>query len=113
MGTLTYAGNAVAAFDDRTLWHVQSVLLSKLRRREIFTMTWDVEIDGAPARNTIVISDSIPLQFTYSATESIPLNREWIEQMVVHMNSTGNLRLIVEPKATSLTATASPAVLNS
>ena len=62
MGTLIYNGGISLAVDDRTMAHLQVVIINKLRRRESFTFTWD---DGA-LQTVYWIGPSIAIEFVYS-----------------------------------------------
>src|SRR5690606_14900521 len=75
MGSLHY-GSPPATFDldDRTLAHVELVVLAKLRRHESFALTIDDAKDG---RQTIWINSSSTLRFEF-ATKTHEINREWL-----------------------------------
>ncbi len=64
MGQLLY-GHQAASFEieDRTLAHVEAVILAKLRRNENFALTLESESGG---RDTIWLQHAATLRFTYS-----------------------------------------------
>ena len=96
MGQLIY-GNPTASFeiDDRTLAHVEAVVLAKLRRNESFALT--IEADHA-GRDTIWLSNAIMLRFTYT-TERPKVNRAWLDALIDTANSTAGMRIVPEPAA--------------
>jgi len=93
MGTLIYNGGVTLAIDDRTLSHLQVVIIDKLRRRESFTLTWD---DGA-TQTVCWVGQSIPLEFVYSGNRRPVLNRGWLELLALSANSNGGLMAVPEP----------------
>ncbi|HEV7741785.1 MAG TPA: hypothetical protein VGO65_05150 [Pseudolysinimonas sp.] len=94
MGQISY-GNQTASFEieDRTLAHVEAVVLAKLRRNESFAMTIEAEHGG---RDTIWLSASGQLRFTYTS-ERPPINRAWLDLLIDTANSTSGLRIVPEP----------------
>jgi hypothetical protein len=96
MGQLIY-GTQAASFDidDRTLAHVEAVVLAKLRRNESFALTIDTELGG---RETIWLSQAVQLRFSY-AGERPKINRVWLEALIDTANSTAGMRILPEPTA--------------
>ena len=95
MGSLHY-GSPPATFeiDDRTLAHVELVVLAKLRRNESFALSLDVPAGG---RTTIWINSAATLRFEFeSATHEI--NREWLEELIDSANTTVGMRVLPEPE---------------
>ena len=101
MGSLHY-GSPPASFeiDDRTLAHVELVVLAKLRRNESFALT----IDGAKdARQTLWVNQASTLRFEFgSATHEI--NREWLDELIDSANTTTGMRVLPEPAKKSSAA---------
>jgi hypothetical protein len=106
MGQLIYGTAPAIQIDDWGLQHLQAVMLTKLRRDESFSFSWDNEpdVDGdasQPRRGhhgTVWISKSTPLYFNYDGPRDRPLNREWLAALAVAASSsTGNFRLLSEP----------------
>lgn len=93
MGTLIYNGGISLAIDDRTLSHLQVVIINKLRRRESFTFTWD---DGG-TQTVCWIGQSVPLEFVYSGNRQPALNRGWLELLALSANSNAGLLALPEP----------------
>lgn len=96
MGQLIY-GTQAASFDidDRTLAHVEAVVLAKLRRNESFALT--IEPDGG-GRETIWLNQAVQLRFRYTA-ERPTINRVWLEALIDTANSTAGMRILPEPSA--------------
>ena len=83
---------------DRELAHLRVVIVTKLRRGEMFAFAVDGRIEGAgPGRRVLWLHPSIPLQFQFEGTAEEKLNREWLEELMSLANSGGNLRLTPEP----------------
>ncbi len=96
MGHLHY-GSPPASFElpDRTLAHVEYVILAKLRRNENFALTID-RPDGS--RERIWLSSAATLRFQFD-TVIADINREWLEQLIDSANSAGGMRISPEPGA--------------
>lgn len=82
-------------FDDRTLAHVEIVIIAKLRRQESFTLA--MVTDGG-ARTSIWLHPSSVLQFTYDVAAH-EINRAWLEELVDSANTPAGLRITPEPSA--------------
>ncbi|HEU0183346.1 MAG TPA: ATP-dependent DNA ligase [Agromyces mariniharenae] len=93
MGTLIYNGGISLAVDDRTMAHLQVVIINKLRRRESFTFTWD---DGAQ-QTVCWIAPSIAVEFVYSGNRRPALNRAWLELLALSANANTGLVAVPEP----------------
>ncbi|MEO5534649.1 MAG: hypothetical protein ABIR17_05900 [Pseudolysinimonas sp.] len=101
MGSLHY-GSPPATFelDDRTLAHVELVVLAKLRRHESFALTFDEEGAG---RSTLWISSASTLRFVFEtkpsqATLTAQINRQWLDEMIDSANTTAGMRIFPEPE---------------
>ncbi len=91
MGSLHY-GSPPASFDldDRTLAHVELVVLAKLRRNESFALTLD---DGH--RRSL---DDLDQRFVDSALRVraigvADINREWLEELIDSANTTAGMKI--------------------
>lgn len=94
MGQLLY-GSPPTAFEveDRTLAHVEIVVLAKLRRNESFALTLDRPDAG---RSTIWVGIHSDLQFHFDETEH-SVNRSWLEELIDSANTATGMRLVPEP----------------
>jgi hypothetical protein len=77
--------------DDRLLAHLQVVVITKLRRRESFAVSWR-QADGS-GRRTIWVNETLELVFEFSAPKLLELDRELLEQMTAQANSADGLDL--------------------
>ncbi|MEV1131725.1 ATP-dependent DNA ligase [Agromyces sp. NPDC049794] len=93
MGMLIYNGRMSLPVDDRTLAHLQAVVVNKLRRRESFAFTAMVD------RSEVVswIGTSTPLEFVYSGNRRPLLNRAWLELLAESASSNRGLVILPEP----------------
>lgn len=95
MGYLHYGSPPESfQFDDRTLAHVELVVLAKLRRNESFALTIDAPDDG---RQTIWINSSASLRFEFDTTK-VDVNREWLEELIDSANTTTGMKVLPEPE---------------
>jgi hypothetical protein len=94
VGQLLYGTPPVAFdLDDRTLAHVEVVVLAKLRRNESFACSFATEPDG---RSAIWLNPSSTLQFVFD-TVVTDINREWLDLLIDTANAPAGLRIIPEP----------------
>lgn len=94
MGQLLYGSPPVAfELDDRTLAHVEIVVLAKLRRNESFACSFETEGGG---RSAIWLNPSSTVQFVFdNATQKI--NREWLDLLIDTANTPAGLRVVPAP----------------
>ncbi|GAA1439656.1 DUF7882 family protein [Leifsonia poae] len=95
MGTLTYDG-ATIEFPDRLLAHLQIVIVTKLRRREGFAMTWQHPEDLDDGRSAIWLDASIPLHFTFDGPRPAAMSREWLSKLTDTANANTGLLVLDE-----------------
>jgi hypothetical protein len=95
VGILHY-GSTPASFsvDDRTLAHIELVILAKLRRRESLSLALNDETTSH--RQAMWISPDVTLRFEYHGPMP-EINRTWLQELVDTANSPGGLRLVPEP----------------
>lgn len=106
MGQLFYGTSPAIQIDDWGLRHLQTVILTKLRRDEAFSFSWDGEPgigggkagDPASSPGTIWVSRSSSLYFRFDDERTAPLNKRWLVQLAEAANGSGGLRLLPEPK---------------
>ena len=99
MGKLLYGLPPVEIeLTDRELAHVKVVIITKLRRSEMFTFTVDGRVESAPSgRRVIWIHPAIPIQFQFDGLGEDKLNRTWLEELMASANGGGSLRVSPEP----------------
>ncbi len=93
MGSLVYDDDRVAEFDDRTLAHLEVVIVNKLRRQESFPFTWTDETRTV----TVWVSPNTPLEFNFAGNRRPQLNREWVEELALAASSSTGLVVLPEP----------------
>lgn len=102
MGYLQYGNsNSRIVFDERTLAHLQIVVMAKLRRGESFFFSWLDDPALGDGRSSIWMSTSIPMFFHFDEMARHELNREWLELLTASANSAQGLYLVDEPGRTT------------
>ncbi len=95
MGHLHYGSPATSfEIDDRTLTHVELVVLAKLRRNESFALTVDGE---KGARQTLWVNASSTLRFELGSAIT-EINRVWLDELIDSANTTTGMRILPEPE---------------
>lgn len=96
MGHLHY-GASPASFElpDRTLAHVEFVVLAKLRRNETFALLIEGD-DGSRQRIWISPASTLRFEFEGAVTD---INREWLEELIDTANSASGMRIVPESTA--------------
>lgn len=98
MGTLYYGdGRRPIVLEDRTLAHVKTIIVSKLRRGEAFAMNWDKSVSDGSGRHTIWLNPAIVIEFEFDGSIPPTLNRVWLELLADSAASNQGLRVIPEP----------------
>ena len=93
MGQLHYGTPPeVFELDDRTLAHLEIVVLAKLRRNESFALVLERPQGG---RTTLWVSIHGALQFVFGAGTH-EINREWLEVLIDSANSPAGLKITPE-----------------
>ncbi|WP_394554172.1 hypothetical protein ACDF64_06350 [Agromyces sp. MMS24-JH15] len=111
MGTLYYGDSGTPiGIEDRALAHLKIAIVTKLRRGESFTLSWQHDDDQPRGRSTLWLSPSIPLRFVFDEPVAPDLSREWIEELMRSANSTGGIQLISEHLDTEPTVAATQEV---
>jgi hypothetical protein len=100
MGKLIYGTNgAEYEFDDRLLAHLRIVIVTKFRRRESFTLTWELGTERGGGRISLWLDPSIPLQFHFFGSKEPSLNRAWVDALASISASSVGLIPLPEPGA--------------
>lgn len=95
MGSLHY-GSERLELDDRTLAHVQLVIVSKLRKNESFLLSWSVAPGRGSGRYSLWIDTGFPIMFRFEGSRVIRLNRAWLDAMMEHSYTVAGLELMPE-----------------
>ena len=93
MGQFVYNSNSTFTIDDRTLAHLQVVILDKLRRNESFAL----DLHDDRHIQTLWITQRSALAFHYSGNRRPALNHDWLELMSAEAGLGGVLRVLPEP----------------
>ena len=93
MGLLIYDQCDPIEMEDRTLAHLQVVIVDKLRRGEHFAMT----LQDGRRMLTCWLSPRTALQFIYHGNRQPTLNHAWLELLAGEAGVSGILTLLPEP----------------
>ncbi len=96
MGTLIYGAAARYEFDDRVLSHLKIAITTKLRMHEGFLVSWAQTPQQGSGRVSLWFSPAIPVQYLFEATKPPPLNRDWLEAMMLSATSSRGLIVMAE-----------------
>ena len=83
--------------DDRTLMHLKVVIFAKFRRHESFAFSWDR--GGGGGRSSTWLQESVFIRFEFAGDPLTPMNRKWIDDLMVAANSPAGLTIVKEPIA--------------
>lgn len=97
MGTLTYGYGPGLELDDRTLAHVQRVVVAKLRKREPFQLGWTIDPQSGAGRVSLWIDAGVPISFRFRGSRHIEINRTWVERMIEQSYTLDGLDVQPEP----------------
>ncbi|MDD9151372.1 hypothetical protein PUY80_02190 [Plantibacter flavus] len=103
MGTLRY-GNEALELEDRTLAHVQMVVVSKLRKGEAFLLSWTIDPAHGSGRYAIWIETGVPIVFRFTGSRPVALNRTWLQAMLDRTYTPAGLELMPETDYPELSA---------
>jgi hypothetical protein len=106
VGNLIYGTAPAINIDDWALMHLRAVMVTKLRRDESFSFSWNNEknVHGDDALNkpglygTVWVSKSSSLYFSFDAPTDAALSRAWLMALVETANSSTGLHLVPEPE---------------
>jgi hypothetical protein len=104
LGQLVYGSGLTVEIDDWGLEHLHTVIITKLRRDESFSFSWDAGsvgiTDKQRAAGTIWVSRASTLFFSFDSPRGgKPLNRRWLEELARAASGSSGLRLLPEPVA--------------
>jgi hypothetical protein len=90
MGSVTYDG-LVVHIDDRTLAHLQIVIVNKLRRGESFLMSWKNSTDVGSGRSSIWVHPYVLVLFKFDGNRPPTINDEWLAELTASADSSRGL----------------------
>jgi len=95
MGSISY-DHLVVRMDDRTLAHVQIVVVNKLRRGEAFLMSWKDSVEAGSGRSSIWIHPYVLVHFKFDGGRAPTINPEWVATLSDSANSSRGLIVTAE-----------------
>ncbi|WP_199241060.1 DUF7882 family protein [Naasia lichenicola] len=90
MGSLRYDG-VVVHVDDRTLSHLQIVIVNKLRRNQSFLMSWKDSPEVGDGRSSIWLHPQMLLHFKFEGSKAPTINEEWLKTLAESADSSRGL----------------------
>jgi hypothetical protein len=95
MGSVTYDG-LVVHIDDRTLAHLQIVIVNKLRRGESFLMSWKNSTDVGSGRSSIWVHPYVLVLFKFDGNRPPSINDDWLDELTASADSSRGLVITQE-----------------
>jgi len=95
VGTLRYGPDQLP-FDDRTLAHLQVVIVAKLRKNESFLLTGVSDPSRGCGRYAAWIDCGVPIFFRYDGSRPVSINRCWLDAMLEHSYKVTGLEVMPE-----------------
>jgi hypothetical protein len=90
MGTITYDGTVVE-FDDRTLMHLQIVIVHRFRTGQPLLMSWlDPQLIG-DGRSSLWLTPTAPLHFKFSGSRPAVIDHPWLDLLTKSAESGAGL----------------------
>lgn len=90
MGYFTYDG-AIVQFDDRTLAHLQIVIVQQFRRNESFVMSWLDALSVGDGRSSIWLHPTSDIYFKFEGSRFPAINQEWLDALTTSARSSQGL----------------------
>jgi hypothetical protein len=97
MGSFVYDTVIDIEMDDRTLAHLQIVILNKLRRAESFAFSWKTPATHGDGRSTVWMHPGVSMLFRYAGSRPPRIDPEWLRVLTETANSSSGLQLVPEP----------------
>lgn len=95
MGTISYDG-IVVKIDDRTLTHLQIVIVNKLRRGDTFLMSWRDATEAGSGRSSIWLHPYVLVHFTFDGSRVPAINQRWLAELTESADSSRGLIVTAE-----------------
>ena len=95
MGTISYDGMIVQV-DDRTLTHLQIVIINKLRRGDTFLMSWKDSADVGSGRSSIWLHPYVLVHFKFNGGRVPTINEKWLAVLTESADSSRGLIVTAE-----------------
>ncbi|MGA1812652.1 ATP-dependent DNA ligase [Frondihabitans sp. 4ASC-45] len=95
MGSISYDGHVVVV-DDRTLTHLQIVIVNKLRRGDAFLMSWRDSADVGSGRSSIWLHPNVLILFKFEGSRTPAINDQWLSELAASADSSRGLIVTAE-----------------
>jgi hypothetical protein len=95
MGSISYDGMVVNV-DDRTLTHLQIVIVRKLRNGDNFLMSWRDAPDAGSGRSSIWLHPQVLIHFKFEGSRVPAINEEWLAELTASGESSRGLVVTAE-----------------
>jgi hypothetical protein len=95
MGSISYDGMIVHV-DDRTLTHLQIVIVNKLRRGDTFLMSWRDSLQAGSGRSSIWLHPYVLIHFKFDGSRVPAINEQWLKQLADSAESSRGLIVTTE-----------------
>jgi len=83
--------------EDRTLAHLQIVIINKFRAGERFAFSWKDDPAIGDGRSSIWLFPDVALHFKFSGSRPPSINRTWLDELYTSAASGAGLILTPEP----------------
>jgi hypothetical protein len=95
MGSISYDG-LVVGVDDRTLTHLQIVIVNKLRKGEAFLMSWRDSVEAGSGRSAIWLHPQVLIYFKFDGGRVPTINERWLRELADSAESSRGLIVTTE-----------------
>jgi hypothetical protein len=95
MGSISYDG-LVVRVDDRTLTHLQIVIVNKLRQGDTFLMSWKDSVDAGSGRSSIWLHPYVLIHFKFDGSRVPAINERWLKELADSADSSRGLIVTTE-----------------
>jgi len=89
----------VVHVDDRTLTHLQIVIINKFRKGESFMMSWVDATDVGSGRTAVWLHPTVSLSFKFDGNRVPTLNEGWLAELSASADSSRGLVVTTESRA--------------
>ena len=95
MGSISYDG-LIVNVDDRTLTHLQIVIVKKLRRGDTFLMSWKDAPEAGSGRSSIWLHPHVLIHFKFDGSRVPTINERWLAELTASGESSRGLVVTAE-----------------
>jgi hypothetical protein len=95
VGWITY-NTLIVQLDDRTLTHLEIVIVNKLRKGDGFLMSWKDSPEVGDGRSAVWMHQYMLLHFKFEGSRVPQINTEWLAQLAASADSSRGLIVTAE-----------------